>query len=82
VLAVTIQNVLFAVLIVVFYTFTIFLAWVVVGSVAQLMKLDRKMPPRRVNFFIYTIAAMLWLGLAFLFLNDWVAMMWNEYVRS
>jgi hypothetical protein len=81
-LPLTIQSILAAVLIVVFYAFTIVLSFVVVGTLAQLMKLDRRMPPKRVNFFVYAISAMLWLGFAFLVLNDWVAFMWNEYVRN
>lgn len=79
-LSIGVSNILFAILIVAFYIFTMFLAFVVVGSLAQLMKLERKMPPKRINFFVYTVSAMVWLGLAFLVLNDWAAMMWREYV--
>jgi len=77
---ITLKGVLFILLIGFMYAFTIVLSFVVVGVISEKMKLNRKMPPKRLNLFIYTIAATIWLGFAFLWLNDWAAFMWKEYV--
>lgn len=80
-LAVTVKSILFFLLIIFFYVFTLVLSVVVIGVISEKIKLHRKMPPRRLNLFIYTISGSIWLAFIFLVLNNWAELMWNEYVN-
>ena len=76
-IAITGRGVLFIFLIAAMYVFTLVLSFVVVGVVVQKLKLDRKIPPKRLNRMVYVVAGTIWLGFVFLALNSWAAVMWD-----
>jgi hypothetical protein len=63
------------ILVVFMYLFTLALSLLVVGVAAQHLRLPEKMPSRQVNYLIFGLAITIYIGIVFLLLNDWAAIM-------